>query len=476
MTTATQPLNSLDVKAFAARNGDLRAYAKAVHNLEIEEYQEAWEEALDSFNRVVIVCPPDTFKSTTVQMWVERAIGLNPNIRILWLMNSGDQAEKRVMTVGQTIATNPVYRRAFGVKEDKDAQWTKSVLFVKRGFSSPDPTLMGAGLNGPYQGLHFDVIVIDDPTNQEDVRSPTTMELQRTKLRGVIIDRLVEGGRIMSILTRWGENDLVPDLLQMGFRMIHMPLIGTYPWGPTISNKRFPPEKVETVRRDKGDYLFQLTYMGDPGAGVGGYIKREHIQYWDETSLPQNGLIWLMAVDPAASLKSYADPSCIGIGGLDPKERKLYITDMWTQRVEVPELKRQIVRMAKQVSNIHSIGLETVGFQLTLMQELRRTYQLPVIELPYRSRRNMAMKPQGLDRDKISRAAYVDSMFTAGRLLVPKYLPLSDGQSYETELLQAGTPTARHDDRMDVTSFLCAMADAYAPGGFFKQKVRIGYR
>jgi len=459
------PNADLAERAAAAKYGDLAAYARAVHNYNLEPYQLAWEEALNSLDRTVIVCPPDTFKSTTVQLWVERAIGLNPNIRILWLMNAGEQAEKRVMTVGQTIANNPVYRKAFNVTPDPDSQWTKSVLFVKRDISSPDPTLMGAGLNGAYQGLHFDIIVIDDPTNQEDPRSPTTMEMQRMKLRGVVVDRLVEGGRIMAILTRWGENDLVPGMVDMGFTMIHMPLVGDYPWGPTISNKRFPPHKVEIIRRDKTEALFQLTYMGNAGALSGNIIKISENNYWDSTNLPKDRTFTFMAVDPAATMRQYSDPSCIGMGLLEPTTGRLYLTDMWVGRVEIIELENEIVKRAKQTSNLLSIGVETIGFQTSLMQSLRRRYGLPVKELPYRSRRQSTLKTFGLDRDKMGRAIYVASKFSRGEIFIPKAttsvkaFPMIDGTTYEAEL--QSFPNGKHDDRMDVTAFLAAMADSY---------------
>src|SRR3990172_2394101 len=310
-TKTTDDLTEFETRVIAARDGDLANYAWAVHGLQIEPYQLAWEEALETRTRLVIICPPDTYKSTTVRLWCERAIGRNPNIRILWLQNSGEQAQKQVMTVGATIKSNNVYKAAFHIQEDEEAQWTKSVLFVKRGFSSPDPTLMATGLNGPYQGLHFDVIVIDDPTNQEDVRSPTTMDSQRQKIRGVVLDRLVEGGRIVTILTRWGADDLVPTFEEMSFAIVAMPVIGDYPWGGTISERRFTEERIERIRQDKGDALFSLTFMCDVQGMLGNIIKREQIEYWDKDSLPEHRLQVFMGIDPAASLRTQADYSCI---------------------------------------------------------------------------------------------------------------------------------------------------------------------
>src|SRR5216117_802176 len=115
-------VTDLQARVVAAKYGGLREYAKAVHNIEIEDYQEAWEEALGSLDRTIIVCPPDTYKTTTVRMWCEQQIGKNPNIRILWLQNAGEQAQKQVMTVQRTIESNNVYRSAFNIEEDDSAQ------------------------------------------------------------------------------------------------------------------------------------------------------------------------------------------------------------------------------------------------------------------------------------------------------------------------------------------------------------------
>jgi phage terminase large subunit-like protein len=458
VVTATPELTEIEARVAAARYGDLATYAKAVHNLDFEEYQSAWEEALESFNRAVIVCPPDTFKSTTVRNFAERAIGRNPNIRILWLMNSGEQAQKQTMTVAQTITGNNVYRAAYGVEVDSEAQWTKSVLFVKRSYTGADPTLMATGMNGPYQGLHFDLIIIDDPTNPEDVRSPTTMEAQRQKVRGVILDRLVEGGRIVVILTRWGDSDLVPTFSDMDFKIIEMPVVGDYPWGETLSPKRFPMHRVDSIRRDKGDVLFALTFMCNPLAMGGNAIKRDHILYWDKDNLPIAPMSLYMGVDPAASVRTSADYSCIATVGLDLKTRKLYLLDLWTKRVEVPDLRIEILKRAKGMSGLRSVGLETSGFQLGLMQDLKRTHQLPINEVPYRTRRNIMNRVLGLDRDKFSRALWLDSLFTSYRLYIPTNLPLVEGTSFESEL--CSIPDSRHDDRMDAVAIACVLANS----------------
>ncbi len=146
-------------------------------------------------------------------------------------MNAKTQSEDRLVTMGQTMAHNPVYRAAFGVEPDYARGWNKSQLFLKRATVRPDPTVMATGFLGAYQGFHFKRIVIDDPSDQDDVRSPVVMDAQRERLRGVLKDRVEAGGSIDAIFTRWGESDLLATFIDMGFRVVQMPIMAEYPWG-----------------------------------------------------------------------------------------------------------------------------------------------------------------------------------------------------------------------------------------------------
>jgi hypothetical protein len=474
VTLATEaPVSEFQARVVAAQDGDLGTYAKAVHERIYYQYQDVWAVALESYSETVIVCPPDTYKSTTVRDFVEREIGKNPNIRILWVMNTGEQAQKQVMAISQTIKSNNVYRAAFNVVEDVEAQWTKNVLFVERSIEDPDPTLMGTGLNGPYQGLHFNIIIIDDPTDQDDVKSPTTMMSQVEKIRGVILDRLLEGGRIVVILTRWGENDLVSTFKEMGFTIYEMPVVGPYPWGPTLSPTRFSMSRVEEIHKDKGDILFALTFMCNPQAVRGNIILRDHIQYWTAALIPEHPMQFVMAVDPAASTRTWADYSAIATIGVDIKTKWIYLVDMWAGKVETPDLEAKIVQIAKRTHGLRSLALETTGFQLSLLQGMRRRYRLPFKEIPYRTKRKVQTKVLGIDRDKTGRALYLDALFASGRLFIPKDMPLLDGVSLEDELCSfSPTGSHRNDDRMDAFAIGCVMAESLVAGGSTEVSLR----
>jgi hypothetical protein len=460
-------MTEFDARVIAARDGDLEAYAWAVHNRPVEPYQLWWADFLDTENHAALICPPDTFKSTTVQWTVEQDIGRDPEGSTLWLMNAKDQSEKRIDSIAQTIEHNAVWCAAFpNVRPDPSRGWNKSELYVTRRGVRPDPTLMGTGFLGAYQGFHFKRGVIDDPSDQDDVRSPAIMNAQRDRLRGVLKDRIESGGFINAIFTRWGETDLLPTFLDMGFSAIQMPILADYPWGPSLSPTRFPPERIEELRVMSGESMFNLTYMCDTSALSGSLIQRGHLRYWDSAMIPDVSMPLFMAVDPAASEKTSADRRAIATVGYDYKTRRLFLLDLWQGRPAVPDFRKEIRRRYHDTAGVVAIGVETIAFQLSLMQDLKREDSLPLTELPYRSRRTVQSKALGVDRDKTSRALYLDSLFTSGRLYLPHGLPTWDGVSLETELLNYGRVDNRHhDDGPDVIAFACALAEATVARG-----------
>ncbi len=116
---------------------------------------------------------------------------------------------------------------------------------------------------------------------------------------------------------------------------------------------------------------------------------------------------------------------------------------------------------------LRAVGLETVGFQLSLLQSWRRKHYLPFVEIPYRTRRTVALKAIGLDRDKVGRALYLDALMAAGRLFLPPEgtLALVDGVSLEDELCSFTGYGKQKDDRMDALAIACVLAESLVGSG-----------
>ena len=109
--------------------------------------------------------------------------------------------------------------------------------------------------------------------------------------------------------------------------------------------------------------------------------------------------------------------------------------DVIRERLEAPD----VLKLLQTVSdkwNPEMIGIERAGYQLALIQILRRQTTLPIVELK-------------ADRDKLSRALPLSAKMEAGMVFFPREaIWFSD---LEKELLQF--PNGEHDDQVDSLAY-----------------------
>lgn len=258
----------------------VHCYALYVHGWVLEPHHLEWLKHMFSGEKVLIVAPPETGKTRLIKIFIEWYIGKYPENATMYVQNSGPQAKAQVVAIGKTLKENPKYREVFPHILPTE-QWGGSAIFVKRDPASPlfsrsEGNLEGYGLFGGYQGKHVEGQVLDDPTNQEDVLSPTTMLAQKEHVKGVFKDRLKDDlpvgifGFFFGILTRWASDDLVPVLEQLGVKILIYPARKgkkgdpvqlTYPWGHLLQESMYPDDKLDRLREEKGPDMFDLTYM-----------------------------------------------------------------------------------------------------------------------------------------------------------------------------------------------------------------------
>mgnify|MGYP003146216258 CR=1 FL=1 len=427
-----------EAKASLAR-ADFATYCEYVHERPLFAHQRAWARELQREGaRALLIAPPGSLKSTTVSYFVEWCIGRNQDFTVLHIMNTATQATRQVMSVADTIAHNAQYHRTFpDVKPDKGRGWSHDTLFVQRkDTNNPYATVYGTGIDGPYQGVHVDMIIVDDPTDQQDVRSQVTMQQQRERIRGVMLDRLNPGGSIIGILTRWGEADLVRDFEDIGFDVQQYPVEGRYPWGRLLFPEWFGDDVIDRIRstKDRGGGgvstgLYMLTYMCDPGAASGSKVKREWWQYYVE--LPAVDRI-IHSWDLSTGRKG-GDYSAFGVWGVG--EHGYYLIDAGRWSLMGDALIEKMKLMAAR-DRPKAILVEDVGTSIPVVDYLKAHTRLPIVPV----------KPGS--RDKVSRLEGVVHMIEARRVWLPAH------GSWTTEYVDemASFPGGHYDDQVDQTT------------------------
>ena len=114
----------------------------------------------------------------TQQLSIARAlyeIGRNPNLRVVIVSNTTEQAKKIVRSIGQYISKSAELHAVFPglVKaRDKSLPWTSQMLTVERTSMGKDPTIQAVGIHGNITGARIDVLILDDILDYENTRTP----------------------------------------------------------------------------------------------------------------------------------------------------------------------------------------------------------------------------------------------------------------------------------------------------------------
>jgi predicted phage terminase large subunit-like protein len=251
----------------------------------------------------------------------------------------------------------------------------------------------------------------------------------------------------VAVAQRLHENDLAGHLLaQGGWEHVDLPAIAiedqviamgqgkqkTRRIGDILHPARESRETLDRIKAAVGSQTFSAQYQQRPIPIEGNLVKRPWLQ-WYET-MPSEGTI-VQSWDCASTIAitaAYSACSTWRICG-----RQYYLLDIWRGRVEFPQLRRQVIALARKYRP-DSILIEQAGVGLALIQELRIN---PVPEVPT----PIGIKPVG---DKVMRMMAQSPRFEAGQVHLPKQAPWLGELLNET----LGFPNTRYCDQVDSIS------------------------
>jgi len=211
--------------------------------------------------------------------------------------------------------------------------------------------------------------------------------------------------------------------------------------GPTTTATVSQVE-LDYAREVLGEWGYRREYLAEFDNPTGNFFKREWFKWYSNggETYQLNGTaikaadIWKFAtVDLAASLKTSADYTVVTTFGVTPTNT-LLVLDCERVRMEGPD-QVPLIRASWEKWRHSFIAIESVGYQLTLIQAARRT-GLPIHEIKRDS------------RDKIARASFLQARMESGAIWFPESAPWMN--DLEAELL--AFPEAAHDDIVDTLS------------------------
>lgn len=317
---------------------------------------------------------------------------------------------------------------------------------------------------------------IDDPHNEQDVLNGNFEVFDKAYdwYAYGARTRLMPGGCVALVMTRWAQNDLTGRVVQDMVRnpdsdqweVVEFPaILESEKEDPetgeiTITKKSLWPEQwsLESLLRTKASmppFQWNAQYMQQPTSAEAAIIKREWWQKWEDESPPPCDYI-IMSLDAAAEKNNRADYTSLttwGVFECDDEnglpQNNIILLNAIKERMEFPELKRRAYQELQEWKPDWFV-VEKKSAGTALYQELRSA-GIPVQEYtPHRG-----------SGDKTARLNSVADIFASGMVWYPA------GRRWAEEVVDevCGFPAMPHDDHVD-TTIMAVMR--FRNGGFIR--------
>lgn len=304
--------------------------------------------------------------------------------------------------------------------------------------------VLARGIKGGVSGRRLRVAIVDDPfKHMDDAYSEKIRETVWKTYRSVVKTRMRPGSIILSIATRWHDDDLNGRLLkQDGWEHLVFPAfaekddaLGRAPGEPLLSvmQQETPDQATarwEKIREEVGAAIFNALYQQHPGELDGTVFTLGWWKYYDPTTLP-----------PADQIITAWDLS-FGTGGEDSGDwcvgqawqrtgNQYYLLDQIRFRggftVQLAKMKKFIARYPTAIAHV----VEQAANGAAAIETLQTTLDGVV-----------PVKPDG---SKIVRAMAVSPLVEAAQVHLPAGRTWVDDLVFETTAF----PTGKHDDQVD---------------------------
>ena len=396
-------------------------------------------------NRVIINIAPRMGKSEfSSYLFPAYFLGKYPNKKIIMGTHTASLSEDFGRKVRNLIASED-YRELFPqtvVADDQKAagKWS----------TSAGGQYYAAGVGGALAGRGADLFVVDDPHSEQDVKANSRLAFDTawSWFQTGPLQRLMPGGGIIVVMTRWGKLDLTGRLIDYQTKNPEAP-----PWEivelPAILNEGTDDEKslwpeqwplaaLKSAKASIDPQYWNAQYMQQPTSDNAAIISRKNWRIWEGEEPPSCEYI-IQSWDTAFEAKTSADYSACTTWGVFYNEEEhdaaqVILLDAFKDRMQFPELKATALKHYKEWEPDAFI-VEKKAAGAPLIQELRRM-GIPVQETnPSRG------------NDKIVRLNAVADLFTSGTVWAPD-------TRWAREVIEevASFPNGENDDYVDTTS------------------------
>ena len=432
-------------------------------------------------DRICVNIPPRHGKSHIVSTFFPAwFLGRNPDKKLIMASHTSDLA----VDFGRKV------RNLFSIEDYKSifpnitlAADSKSAGRWNTNFGGE---YYACGVGSALAGRGADLLIIDDPHSEQDIINGNYSIFEKAYKWFTLgaRTRLMPGGRVAIVQTRWHMDDLSGRLVKdMGmnpiadkYEVVEFPaILEVEREGKTVEVPLWPEffdlEALHATRASMPLFQWMAQFQQNPTTEEAAIVKREWWRHWTKEDPPKCEYI-IMSLDTAAERNTRADYTALTTWGVfhnhDEEAYNIILLNSIKKRLEFPELKA-LTWAEYQEWEPDSLIVEKKSSGVALYQELRRA-GIPAQEYtPHRG-----------SGDKTARLNSIADIIQSGLVWVPQ-------TRWAEELVEevAAFPFASNDDLVDSTimammrfrqgGFITLPTDARDDVKYFKPKRSAGY-
>ena len=405
---------------------------------------------IGAHDRIAVSMAPRFGKSQMISIYYPAwYLGKHPDHKVIVASHTADLAVDMARKVRNLMQTEE-YRKIF-----PDVSIAADAKAAGKWNTNKGGEYYATGVGGALAGRGGHLIIVDDPLSEQDIKSGTTDSLDTTYewFRAGLRTRLMPGGRICILHTRWHQRDLIGRLIKDGAMNEDGDQYEVFEF-PAILNEHDPeamkslwPEQwpIESLLRTKASmpaWQWNAQYQQNPTAQEAAIIKRDWINWWPDEDPPACDFI-VQSWDTALTTKERSDYSVCQTWGVfnneeDGDKPQVILLNRIKGKWEFPGLK-QVAHEQFEYWQPDSVIIEAKASGQPLIDEMRRSGIFVQDFSP------------GKGQDKIARLNAVSDMFASGCVWVPE-------TKWATEVVDEwlAFPSSEHDDEVDTMTLALA--------------------
>jgi len=439
---------------------DFTTYTKP--EFQVGQHHQQIAEALESVergecDRLMIFAPPRHTKSELgSRRFPAWYLGRHPDHQMICATYSGDFALDFGRDV-RGIVGSEEYANVF-----PDVSLAADSRAGNRWHTNKGGISVYVGVGGPITGRGAHVALIDDPfKNRQEADSEARREMVWKWYTSTLRTRLMPGGAIVLILTRWHEDDLAGRLLAKNageWKVVNLPAVAN----EGTKHERalwpawYPLDSLKRIKADVGPRDWSALYQQEPAPAEGTFFKREWFRRFRKGDEPKH-VHKYMTSDHAPAGGDESDFNCVRVWGVD-HVGDLYMLDGFRAQETLDQVADKVVGDKKE----KKIGLiqrhkpmcwfpeddnnwkAIAGFVTRMMREQSVYCRVEPIS------------PHG--SDKPTKAQPFQAMASMGRVWIPEG---PEGDDVIEQYLKF--PVGKNDDEVDAAAVMGRALDMAHP-------------